>query len=140
MTADILRIYRSKYPGGVRDGEPDTSILGHIVRHSYRTERERLADLVLFVFAGHETTAYTLCFLLLDLAKHPACLSRLQRELDTYMPARPPGERAPLDAEEISQMCSALYKHDYLSDCIKEVTCLCRDARCLHVLHNDTNY
>ena len=52
MTGDILTIYRKKYPDGIRNGEPDGSIIGNIVRHSYKTERERISDLVLFVLAG----------------------------------------------------------------------------------------
>lgn len=53
MTADILRIYRSQYPDGCRNGKADTSILGNIVRHDYPSERERITDLALFVFAGN---------------------------------------------------------------------------------------
>ena len=79
---------------------------------------------MLYVILGHETTTYTLCFLFLDLAKHPECAKRVQEGLDDYMPSELPGQGHSKTQAEISEMCSALYKHEYFNNCIKEVITL----------------
>ncbi|MCP6645912.1 cytochrome P450, partial [Klebsiella pneumoniae] len=50
------------------------------------SEMEVLAQSVIFIFAGYETTSSTLSFLVYLLATHPDVQRRLQEEIDTALP------------------------------------------------------
>merc|ERR1719408_149293 len=43
---------------------------------------ERMGNIFIFAFAGHDTTGHTLTWLTLELAKRPDLQSRLQAEID----------------------------------------------------------
>ena len=60
----------------------DTSILGHIVRCPYLTEAERLEDMYGFIIAGYETTAVSLTWAVIEIARDPRVLAKLQLEVD----------------------------------------------------------
>jgi len=60
----------------------DETIISMIVNNdSYSSDKERLADIRLFFFAGYDTTAYTLCWTLLELAKNPSEQMKLRNAL-----------------------------------------------------------
>ena len=58
----------------------DTSIIANLIRTVYKSEDERAAEVVNLLLAGHDTTGYTLAWALVELARHPAALARLQVE------------------------------------------------------------
>ena len=84
----ILEKYRSSKTegegeaGGAALGSNEASIMDHILKNDYPSEQHRISDVVVFLVAGHETTAHTLSFFLYCLAKNPAARAKLQRELD----------------------------------------------------------
>uniref|UniRef100_A0A672U6I3 CP3AC protein n=1 Tax=Strigops habroptila TaxID=2489341 RepID=A0A672U6I3_STRHB len=68
---------------------------------SYKSlsDEEILAQALVFVFAGYETTSSTLSYLSYNLATHPDVQQRLQDEIDAYLP-----NKAALTYNAITQM------------------------------------
>lgn len=54
--------------------------------NAFPTETEKIAQLTEFLLAGHDTTAYTISWILLCLAKHPHEQSKLREELSKLPP------------------------------------------------------
>ncbi|CAM4630790.1 unnamed protein product, partial [Caretta caretta] len=56
--------------------------------HSYKalSDKEIMAQALVFILAGHETTSFTLNFLSYNLATHPDVQQRLQEEIDAALP------------------------------------------------------
>ncbi|XP_043848125.1 cytochrome P450 3A24-like [Dromiciops gliroides] len=56
--------------------------------HSYKelSDEEILAQCIIFLFAGYETTSSVLSFLFYNLATHPEIQEKLQQEIDTVLP------------------------------------------------------
>ncbi|XP_072264690.1 cytochrome P450 3A9-like isoform X1 [Pyxicephalus adspersus] len=50
------------------------------------TDSEIMAQSIVFIFAGYETTSSTLSFLFYNLATHPDVQQKLQEEIDSYLP------------------------------------------------------
>ena len=48
----------------------------------YPSEAHRYADLYLLLFAGQDSTAYNLSFNILEVARHPEVLHKIQKEID----------------------------------------------------------
>ena len=66
----------------------DETILGHLVNNNaYASERMRCADVQIFLVAGHDTTGYTLAWLLCELARCPERAARLRDDLARSQPA-----------------------------------------------------
>uniref|UniRef100_A0A672U7N0 Uncharacterized protein n=1 Tax=Strigops habroptila TaxID=2489341 RepID=A0A672U7N0_STRHB len=63
------------------------------------SDEEILAQALVFVFAGYETTSSTLSYLSYNLATHPDVQQRLQDEIDAYLP-----NKAALTYNAITQM------------------------------------
>ena len=64
------------------------TILGHLVDNdAYASERMRCADVQSFLVAGHDTTGYTLAWLLCELARCPERAARLRDDLARSQPA-----------------------------------------------------
>ncbi|KAI0017090.1 vera protein [Xylariomycetidae sp. FL0641] len=78
------------------------------------TER-LIANLKAFIFAGHDTTATTLCFMAKLLADHPACLAALRAEHDAVLGPDPGDAAARLAAAP-----HLLYALPYTLGVIKE--------------------
>ena len=80
---DLLNKYRSeKSPAEI---EKDQSILGHLVRSPYASDKERCADMTILMIAGHDTSSYTLAWIFLEISRHPAVLTQLKREIDSVV-------------------------------------------------------
>ena len=110
-----------QHPAPPARAKPVT-ILDHVVQHSYHKEITRLSDVTLFGFAGIDTTAYTFCFLLMEVARHPEVQHRLQEELAHFMPPLP---SAHPDSDNIvpnkKDMLTAIAGCDYLNHCVREI-------------------
>ena len=66
----------------------DDTILGHLVNNdAYASERMRCADVQSFLVAGHDTTGFTLAWLLCELARYPERAARLRDDLARSQPA-----------------------------------------------------
>ena len=50
------------------------------------SDQELIAQSIIFIFAGYETTSNTLSFLLYILATHPDVQQKLQEEIDATFP------------------------------------------------------
>ena len=104
----ILAHYRSAHTQ--EEIQTSSSILAHILRNpGYPSDLARASDVIVFLVAGYDTTAYTLAWTLWELARHPEVTRRVQRELDTVLPDR--------DSLPASSQLSQL---PYLGVCIKE--------------------
>jgi cytochrome P450 len=68
----VLDRYRASHTP--EEIEADSSIIGHLVRSPYPTELERIADVTIFMLAGHDTTAYQVSWIIIEILKHPQVL------------------------------------------------------------------
>jgi cytochrome P450 len=50
--------------------------------HSYRNDKDRIADMVMFLFAGHDTTAYSLAWIFIELARNREVSEKLYKALN----------------------------------------------------------
>ena len=68
-------------------GEPSTTgyIMHRILEHDYPSDAHRVSEIISFIVAGHETSAFTLCFFLFEMARNPVALKTLQAELDNVI-------------------------------------------------------
>mmetsp|Transcript_57109 Transcript_57109/g.140099 ORF Transcript_57109/g.140099 Transcript_57109/m.140099 type:complete len:507 (+) Transcript_57109:197-1717(+) len=107
LMAEIQEDYRATHTP--KEIQADTGIMAHLLRAPYPDERARTADTLIFVLAGHDTTGYTLSWLLVELGRHPHVLTTLQRELDKVNPS---------SGEWTGEMAS---RCPYLLNVIKEV-------------------
>ncbi|XP_078521131.1 cytochrome P450 3A21-like [Lissotriton helveticus] len=62
------------------------------INHGYKalTDSEIMAQAMIFILAGYETTSTTLSFLSYNLATHPDVQRKLQQEIDTLLPNKAP--------------------------------------------------
>jgi len=68
----IAALHRRK-EGSIEATAPPRSIIDHLMGHNYPSEEALLSDLFILIFAGHDTSATTLCFLFMELAKKFFC-------------------------------------------------------------------
>ncbi|XP_023411703.2 cytochrome P450 3A4-like isoform X1 [Loxodonta africana] len=61
-----------------------------IMSHKALTDMELVAQSIMFIFAGYETTSTTLSFVMYLLATHPDIQEKLQREIDAAFPDKAP--------------------------------------------------
>jgi cytochrome P450 len=117
MATRLIESYRTAHAG--EDPDKDNSIMGHLLRNKYRDERDRLSDMMVFISAGHETTSWSMVWLLLEISRHPEVKRKLLDELDRSIPPRPSAEQA-TNPEAAFPSISKLSSLPYLSMCIKE--------------------
>ncbi|XP_045140312.1 cytochrome P450 3A4-like [Echinops telfairi] len=58
--------------------------------HKALTDLELVAQSIIFIFAGYETTSTALSFVMYLLATHPDCQQKLQQEIDEALPSKAP--------------------------------------------------
>ncbi|KAM9329506.1 uncharacterized protein PAF06_003303 [Gastrophryne carolinensis] len=70
------------------DSQTESEIPSGEENHGYKalTDSEIMAQGLIFIMAGYETTSTTLMFLAYHLATHPDVQTKLQEEIDTYLP------------------------------------------------------
>jgi cytochrome P450 len=89
--------------------EKGVSIMAHLLKTPYKSDMERCADMTVFIVAGHETTAYSCAFALIEVAQHPHIYQKIKAEIDSVI-----GN----DVEHMTQQ--HLSKLVYLDNVIKE--------------------
>eukprot|EP00596_Hydrurales_sp_CCMP1899_P001201 CAMPEP_0119042294 /NCGR_PEP_ID=MMETSP1177-20130426/14520_1 /TAXON_ID=2985 /ORGANISM="Ochromonas sp, Strain CCMP1899" /LENGTH=303 /DNA_ID=CAMNT_0007008973 /DNA_START=714 /DNA_END=1625 /DNA_ORIENTATION=- len=104
----VLDRYRASHTP--EEIEADSSIIAHLVRSPYPTELDRIADVTIFMLAGHDTTAYQVSWIIIEILKHPHVLIKLREELDRVFAVQTPGDCTPTQLSELT----------YLSHIIKE--------------------
>jgi cholesterol 24(S)-hydroxylase len=128
----IQCIYKEQQSAKCSTDNVPHSVLDHIMQHAYPKEITRKADVLMFSLASMETTAYSLCFLVMELARNPEAKAKLQWELAQFMPARASiseglcmscdtesegdGDGAAADKELVSN----IHGCDFLLHCIRE--------------------
>lgn len=124
MAVKILKLHKirqDQQPSSLTSPKPVT-VLDHIAQHAYLKEITRLSDVTLFGFAGIDTTSYTFCFLLMEVARHPAVRTRLQQELSHFMPPLSSTyARGDTSAVNEKEMLSAIAGCEYLNHCVREI-------------------
>lgn len=132
ISAKILKLHNEKINEGSTSTTADSSttvrrhsLIEHISKNVYPTEMARLSDLNIITFAGHDTTGYTFCFLLMELARNPLIKARLLAEIATVMPSTPLGKKSTSAGTSSYQhgdknLLSAICGLEYLNWCIKE--------------------
>ncbi|EHH52027.1 hypothetical protein EGM_12391 [Macaca fascicularis] len=58
--------------------------------HKVLSDLELMAQSIMFIFAGYETTSSVLSFIIYELATHPDVQQKLQKEIDTVLPNKAP--------------------------------------------------
>lgn len=116
----LLELYKAKKEKEKTDTsgstrEEDTSILSFLCSTSYEKEIDCLSDIISFIIAGHETSATSLCYLLLELMRHPDKEALLLAELDTVMP-----KDFSVDHATDASLQNKIANLPYLNCCIKE--------------------
>lgn len=108
---NVLQTYREREEGG---GDESTghhqSIMHRIMSmHSsiYPSDDYRVSEIISFIIAGHETSAFTFCFFLYEMTKNPECKAKLQAALDAAITEGTPSH-------------GQVSKVEYLSWCMKE--------------------
>lgn len=112
IAEEVLAIHRRSVDNN--DAAPtDTlargSILKRIVEHDYPSDAHRVSEIISFIIAGHETSAFTLCFFLFEMSRNPECLKRVQQELDAAITP----ESCPDGRPSLAQVSPALYTITY---------------------------
>jgi len=114
----VAALHRRRKEGSIEATAPPRSIIDHLMGHNYPSEEALLSDLWIVIFAGHETSAATLCFALMELAKNPSVKNKLRSELAAFMPDQP--SLIDLSQQESSNLLSTIANSPYLNNCIKE--------------------
>jgi cytochrome P450 len=63
----VLDRYRASH--SKEEIELDSTIIGHLLRSPYPTELDRIADITIFILAGHDTTGYQLSWIVIEIIK-----------------------------------------------------------------------
>lgn len=107
----VLQSFRDREKYGCLQADScDQSIMQRIMSMHpdiYPSDEYRVSEIIAFIIAGHETSAFTLCFFLMEMSRHPECAKKLQTALDAAIT-----EESPSHAQ--------ISKVEYLSWCIKE--------------------
>jgi cytochrome P450 len=125
----VMRLYRTN-----KANDPSLSgrtLLADLLdAHEYPSRIAKLSEVAGLIFAGHDTTAFTLCFFLMEISRHPDVKMKLQDELATVMPlhslqAQLDGIPSSGSSEESIQddikLQSAIAGLEYFGWCINEI-------------------
>ena len=63
----------------------DTSLIGHLVRSPYKSDKERCADMTMLLVAGLDSTAYTISWIIIEIAKNPDVLAKMKKEIGSIV-------------------------------------------------------
>eukprot|EP00961_Rhodomonas_salina_P148396 1997574-Rhodomonas_salina.1 len=77
----ILDVYRAS---GKLENDED-SLIGFLCRNeNYPSDDERCCDVLAYLIAGHDTTGYTIAWILCELAKHPDIQEKLAADVKEH--------------------------------------------------------
>ncbi|KAK2978484.1 hypothetical protein RJ640_003238 [Escallonia rubra] len=105
MLIDVVRMKREEMEGGLDVGEEEGMLLSRLVAGLIRgeiSEKEVVDNVVLLVFAAHDTTSFAIAMTFRMLAHHPHCYSSLLQEHADIMRNKRPGEN--LTVEDTKNM------------------------------------
>ncbi|KAI3465897.1 hypothetical protein Pfo_022560 [Paulownia fortunei] len=95
MVVDIIRMKRKEMEEEQEKGEEEGILLSRLVAALIRgeiSEVEVVDNVVLLVFAAHDTTSFAIAMTFRMLAHHPNCYSILQKEHNDIMSSKRPEE------------------------------------------------
>ena len=72
----------------------------------YPSDKERIADITIFMSASYDTTAYQLSWIIIELARNPDSVSKLRIELDAIFPPKSSGSGSGSGSEGGSESVS----------------------------------
>ena len=81
---EILNRYRTTH--SEEETEKDFSILGHLIRSPFKSDHERCADMLMYMIAGHDTSAYSLAWTIIEVARHKDVYTKIKSEIDAHIP------------------------------------------------------
>eukprot|EP00596_Hydrurales_sp_CCMP1899_P004152 CAMPEP_0119043960 /NCGR_PEP_ID=MMETSP1177-20130426/27399_1 /TAXON_ID=2985 /ORGANISM="Ochromonas sp, Strain CCMP1899" /LENGTH=243 /DNA_ID=CAMNT_0007013189 /DNA_START=645 /DNA_END=1372 /DNA_ORIENTATION=+ len=61
--------------------EKGVSIMAHLLKTPYKSDMERCGDMTTFLVAGHDTTSYTIAWILVEVTKNPHIRLKIQEEI-----------------------------------------------------------
>jgi len=79
---DVCRKIYQQFLDTPPDKRDATSVIYYIHNAPYPTEFEKLCDIYNLLWAGHDTTGYTIAWGVYHLSSNPRALKKLQQELD----------------------------------------------------------
>jgi cytochrome P450 len=84
IAADRLQQFALKILKSYREGDNhalEDTVIGRIVNNAnYKDDLARAADITMFLVAGHDTTGFSIAWILLELARNPNELTKLRAE------------------------------------------------------------
>ncbi|KAM7331608.1 hypothetical protein ACRRTK_008316 [Alexandromys fortis] len=90
--------------------------------HKALSDVEIMAQSIIFIFGGYETTSSTLAFALHSLATHPDIQKKLQEEIDVALPNKaPPSYDKVMEIEYLDMMLSETLRLYTISDRLERV-------------------
>ncbi|PSS16395.1 Taxadiene 5-alpha hydroxylase [Actinidia chinensis var. chinensis] len=105
VLVDIVREKKNEMEGGLEGGEREGTLLAQLVAGMIRgeiSEEEVVDNVVLLVFAAHDTTSFAVAMTFRMLAHHPNCFSLLLRENNDILSKKRDGEK--LTVEDTKKM------------------------------------
>ncbi|KAB1206628.1 Taxadiene 5-alpha hydroxylase [Morella rubra] len=95
MLVNAVRQRRKEIEGKSEGGNEDGTLMSTLVAGMIRgeiTEEEAIDNVVLLVFAAHDTTSYAIAMIFKMLAQHPKCYALLLQEHGELLSNEVPGE------------------------------------------------
>jgi cytochrome P450 len=56
--------------------------LAHLIKTPYKSEKERCADMTILIFAGFDTTANSIAWIMVEVAKQPHISEKIRDEIE----------------------------------------------------------
>lgn len=107
-----------------------TPLIDLIDQQSYPSHIAKASDINILLFAGHDTTAFSFSFFLMEIVRHPEVKAKLLAEIASVMPKVPLGSVVEGRHEQTAaadnlqhgdvKLMSAIIGLEYLNWCIKE--------------------
>jgi cytochrome P450 len=97
--------------------EKSCSIMAHLIKTPYKSDKERCGDMTIFLTAGQDTTAYSIAWIMIEVAKHPHISEKIKAEIDSIVDK----DSEHIDKQDLSRMVYL----DYVIKvcCIDRIAC-----------------
>jgi len=73
----IIDVYRASG----KAGQDSNSLIAHLCNNDYRDDRDRCADVLIYLLAGHDTTGNSIAWTLYELARNPEIQDKLAADV-----------------------------------------------------------